>query len=144
MLGRGATVRPRACTSQVLTETPCERCGLETGLEALGQPERDARIQALVGRVAAPRLVVGDVDELGIPTRDAHLDPALLELAGELERGLRERLQEAPADRRLERAREELGCAGGGRVTDRGDAREVVPDRFDVSLELHGRSMTSL
>ena len=67
----------------------------------------------------------------------------LVELAGELERRLAERLVEAPAEGGLERDREELGRAGGRLVADRRDAGEVFAERLDIAVDLHDRSMTS-
>src|SRR5262249_26124928 len=93
---------------------------LEPGLQGLRQPERDARAENLVGCLGRLPLGLVDVDELRIAARDPPLDPAALELRVELERRLGERLLEAPAERGLERDRQQVGRARGRVVTDRG------------------------
>ena len=84
-----------------------------------------------------------DVDELRVAAGDADLDAPALELGRELERRLGERLLEAAGERRLERDREKLRRAGGRLVADCRHAGEVVPDRLDVSVDLHDGSVTS-
>jgi hypothetical protein len=65
-------------------------------------------------------------------------------LGGQLERGLGERLEEAPADGGVERNREELGGAGGRLVADRRDPCEVLAECLDVAVDLHDGIMTSM
>ena len=139
--------RPRAMsawTINVLTESPaCVAWRFEPCLQALGQAERDPGRERLVGGLGGRRLLVGDVDELRVATGEPDLDAPVVELAVELERGLAERLEEAPADGRLECDREELGRAGGRLVADRCHAGEILPERLDIAVDLHDRSMTS-
>ena len=84
-----------------------------------------------------------DEDELRVAACEPDLDPSFVELAVQLERGLAQRLEQAPADGRLERDREQLGRAGGRLVADRRDAGEVFAERLDVAVNLHDGSMTS-
>ena len=94
--------------------------GLEPRLEALGQAEGDPGRERLVGGLERRRLLVADEDELRVAAGEPDLDAPLFELAvRELERRLAERLEEAPAEGRLECDREELGRAGGRLVADR-------------------------
>ena len=133
-----------AWTSNVLTETPCLRgVGLEPRLQALRQAEGDPGRERLVGGLGGGCLLVADVDELRVAAGEPDLDAPVVELAVELERGLAERLEEAPADGRLECDREELGRAGRRLVADRRHAGEVLPERLDIAVDLHDRSMTS-
>ena len=80
---------------------------------------------------------------LGVAAGEPILDAPVLELAGELERGLAERLEEAPAEGRLERDREQLRRAGGRLVADRRHTGEVLAERLDVTVDLHDGTMTS-
>ena len=133
-----------AWTINVLTESPaCVACGFEPCLQALRQAEGDPGRERLVGGLGGRSLLVGDVDELRVAAGEPDLDAPVVELAVELERGLAERLEEAPADGRLERDREELGRAGRRLVADRRHAGEVLTERLDIAVDLHDRSMTS-
>ena len=72
--------------------------GFEPALEALGQPERDPGRERLVGGLCGGGAVVPHEHELRVAAGDPDLDVPAVELARELERGLGERLLEAPAD----------------------------------------------
>jgi len=78
---------------------------IETGLKAFRETERDPRGERFVGRLGGRGVGVVDVDELQVLADDADLDASSLELGGELERGLDERLLKASGERRLERQR---------------------------------------
>ena len=76
--------------------------------------------------------------------RDAQLDVRGLELVVELERRLAEGVLDPAAEGRLERYSEELRRARRVLVAESRDADEVLPERLDGSVDLHGCSMTSL
>ncbi len=133
-----------ACTSHVFTETPSrEAAASSRDLEALRQAEGDPCRVGLVGGLGGRLRLVADEHELRVAACEPDLDPSVVELARELERGLAERLEEAPAEGGLERAREELGRAGGRLVADRRDPGEVFAERLDIAVDLHDGSMTS-
>src|ERR1700751_187629 len=70
---------------------------VEPVLPALGQARGDAGGEGLVGGLRRGRLLVGDVDALGIAAGEPDLDAAVLELGVELECGLAERPEGGPA-----------------------------------------------
>src|SRR5919201_4160348 len=117
---------------------------LEPRLQALRQAERDPRGKRLVEWLGGARRLVADEHELGVAACETDFDASVVELVRELERRLAERLEQPPAEGRLERDREHLRRAGGGLVADRCDARDVVAECLDIAVELHGGSMTSL
>ena len=80
------------------------RSRLDRGLEGLGEPERDAGGVAVLGRRRRRRLrLVPDEDELGVLPGQPNLDVAGGKPVGQLERRFRERVEQAQADRGLER-----------------------------------------
>src|SRR5579884_31869 len=116
---------------------------VEPLLQAPGKAERDPRREGLVRRLGDGLGLVADEHELRVAACDPNLDPPVVELGVELERALSERLEEAPAERGLERDREELGRAGGRLVADRRDPRQVFLHCVHVAVDLHDGSVTS-
>ena len=118
-------------------------CGgvLDTGLQAFGQPQRDASGRRLVGRRRGG--VVVDDDELWLGAGEADVDAGAVELRLELERRLAQRLEQPPGERRLERDGQEVGGSGRRLVTDGGDGLEILLQRLYVAVDLHGATMTS-
>jgi hypothetical protein len=135
----GSTWR-NACTSHVFTETPSLAAAASRRTLRLSGRRREI---CLVGRLEGRLRLVADEHELRVAACEPDLDPTFFELAGKLERGLAERLEEAPAEGGLEGAREELGGAGGRLVADRRYPGEVFTERLDIAVDLHDRSMTS-
>ena len=128
----------------MLTETPSRAAAASSRALRLSGRRRVIRaVNASSAGSSGRRLLVADEDELRIAAGEPDLDPPFFELARELERRLAERLEEAPAEGGLERAREELGGAGGRLVADRRYAGEVFAERLDIAVDLHDRSMTS-
>src|SRR5262249_4993077 len=119
-------------------------CGgrLDPLLEALGEPERDARREGFVG-LLRHRAVLADEHELEIMAGDAQFDVRRIELVVELERRLGKGVLEPSAERRFDRNREELGRTRRVLVAERRDTYEVLPERLDDSVDLHGGTMTS-
>ena len=107
-----------------------------------GVPERDsARTMNVLtetpSRAAACRLslgLVGDVDERRVLAGQPNLDVAGGKLLVQLERCFRERVEQAQADRSLERQREPIRCCSGLLVAALRDRVEVGPERIDESL----------
>ena len=79
-------------------------------------------------------LLVRYVDERGVLSAQPYLDVARRKLLVQLERGFRERVEQAQADRGLEREREAAGCFGGRLVAQFRNRVEVGPERIDESL----------
>jgi hypothetical protein len=65
------------------------------------------------------------------------------ELGIQLERGLGEHVLDVPGEGRFERHREELGCVGRLLVSERRHPLELFAKRGDVTIDLHGCSMTA-
>ena len=92
---------------------------------------------------SARPVVLADEDELEVVAGDAQLDVRGLELVVELERRLGEGVLDSPAEGRLERNREELGRTCRVLVAESRDAGEVLAERLDETVDLHGGTMTS-
>src|SRR5262249_31853421 len=116
--------------------------GLDTLFEALREPEGDAGRERLVDRIRGAS-VLADEDELPIAAGDPHLDVRGIELRVELECRFCEDVLDLPAHGRLDRDREEICRPCGRFVAECCDAHEVLPERLDVTIDLHGCTMTS-
>src|SRR5581483_11718038 len=117
--------------------------GLDPLLEALGQPQRDPGREGLVDRLR-DAAVLADEHQLGVAAGDADLDVRPFELAVELERGFGEDVLEPPRERRLDRNREEVRRTRRRLVAERRDSQQILPERLDVTVDLHAATMTSL
>src|SRR6059058_2349053 len=116
--------------------------GLDPLLQALGEPECDARRECLVG-LLRQGAVLADEHELEVVAGDTQLDVRGLELVVELERRLGERVLDSPAEGRLDGDREEVGRARRVLVAECRDTEEVLSERLDETIDLHGGTMTS-
>ena len=127
---------------------------LDAGLELLGQPQVDARRRGLVAVRQRGRRVVGRRldrlvgrrrrhDEVGLAGAQAKLDRAGRELARDLVRGGRERVEQGQPNGRLERGGQALGERPGVLASGLGGDREVALELLDVLGQVHdGISMT--
>ena len=66
-----------------------------------------------------------------------------VELGVELERRLGEDVLDLPPEGCLDRDREEVCCTRRRLVAESGDAHEILPERLDMTFDLHGGTMTS-
>ncbi len=78
--------------------------------------------------------LVRDEDEGRVLAGQAHLDVAGRKLLVQLEHGFRERVEQAQADRGLERQREATGCFCRRVVAEFRHRVEIGPERIDESL----------
>ena len=102
---------------------------------------------------AAELLSVAIESSLGRRIQDALAEAALelndqlesshVELRVQLERRLGEDVLDPPSQGRLERDREQVRRTRRGIVAERRDADDVLPERLDVTVDLHGGTMTS-
>ena len=115
--------------------------GLDPLLQALGEPEGDPGRERLVDPLRRTA-VLADEHELRITAGDADLDVGGVELRVELEGRLGEDVLDPPGEGRLDGDGEELCGAGRRLVSECGDAAEVLPERLDMTIDLHGCSMT--
>ena len=128
---------------------------LDAGLELLGQAEVDARRRGLVGLRRRGRRVVGGRldrlvagrrrhDEVGLAGAQAQLDRAGRELARDLVRGGRQRVEQHQPDRRLERRGQPLGERAGVLAAGVGGDGELATEVLDVLGQVHGAIMAPL
>ena len=130
----------------MFTETPSRvaassiRC-----LSAFREPERDAGVENASSTAAGASASWSRTKtSSGSPPAIADLDAAAVELRVETSSAASPSdLLEAPGEGGLERDREQLGRVGGGLVTESRDAGEVFAERLDVTVDLHGCTMTS-
>src|SRR5205085_857553 len=120
-------------------------CGgrLKTRLQALREPQRDARGRAVVGGSRRRRALL-DVHERRVLPREPNLDSTRAELLVQLEGGLAERVEEPEAGRGADRRAQAAGGLGGRVVADSGDGGEIGLERLDEACQLHDVIMTSL
>src|ERR671923_1394924 len=116
---------------------------LDGGLQRLGQPQRDANAERVLGRGCGLLRRVLDVDKGRILTGEPHLDVSLGELAGELEGRFGEDVEEAKAGGGLQRAGEAMSRGRDGVVAHGCDLLEVALERVDEGCHLHDVIMTS-
>ena len=83
-------------------------------------------------------------DELGLARAQAQLDRAGRQLARDLVRGGRERVEQHQAGRRLQRSRQALGERPGVLAARVGGDGELAVEVLDVRRQVHGASMTPL
>src|SRR6188508_338905 len=121
-------------------------CGrrLDRRLERLGEAERDAGGQPVVGRRLRRCFLLADVHERRVLSDEAHLDVPVGQLSVELERCLAECVEEPQARRTADRLQHAFGRGTGLLVTHRGDRGQVGLERFDEPCHLHDVIMTSL
>src|SRR5918995_5949685 len=118
---------------------------LDAALERLGQTQGDAGGEGVLGadgRARRRRLL--DVRERRILAGEPNLDVAARQLRGQLVRHRSDRLEQAKAERRVERGADALDGLGRRGITQGGDGFEVALDGFDERADLHGGTMTSL
>jgi hypothetical protein len=117
---------------------------LDRRLERLRQAQADPRGELLTDR---PGTLVGgiDEDELGLLAGEANLDVAGRQLRVELERGLREQVEELQAQVRAQCVAEPAGDLRRPFVAELGEALQVVLEPFEDDRQIpRDSTMTSL
>ena len=131
--------RPAACSMPALS---CSGRRRLMRAVAASSPSGGAGA-ALVGR-GLDRLVARGRrhDEVGLAGAQAQLDRAGRELARDLVRGGRQRIEQHQPDGRLERGAQALGERAGLLTSGLGGDRELTAEVLDVLRQVHGASMT--
>ena len=142
----------RADEPRVDREPLAARGLLDARLERLGQPQVDARRRGVVRlrRGRRPCLALrlerfvrrcGSDDELGFAGTQAQLDRSGRELARDVVRRRRERLEQHQPDGGLERRGQALGERPGIVAAGFRRDRELIAELLDIVGQVHGASM---
>ena len=143
--GRDSVARAIARTSHALVETPSRAAAFSTA--PLSDSGRRRLIRADSSSPTGAGALAGgvDEDELGLLPGEPHLDVAGGQLRVELERGLREQVEQLQPQIRAERLAEAPGDLRRPLVAELGEAVQVFLEPFEDDGQIHDDiTMTSL